>query len=155
MKATKTKTQSARFKIFHELMAVKVRHILLLSTSYEAWIMEEDCRLSEQIINEYRGLNLSHPPHLTWVSSVEEALEQIETRHFDLVITISRTIDSDASRAGDDIKEKRPDMPVILCSGFSAKIENKTAEDIGIRKYIEKPVNLEKLSRIIREVMDE
>lgn len=114
MNAPKTKPQSARFKIFHELMANKIRHILLLSTSYEAWIMEEDCRLSEQIINEYRGLNLSHPPHLTWVSSVEAALDRIESRHFDLVIVISRTIDSDASLAGDDIKEKRPDMPVVL-----------------------------------------
>jgi len=50
------------FKIFHELMAKKVRDILLVSTPYDAWIMEEDCRLSERIIHEYRGLNLSNPP---------------------------------------------------------------------------------------------
>ena len=47
------KNQSSRFKVFHELMRNKVEHILLISTSYEAWIMEEDRRLSEQIINEY------------------------------------------------------------------------------------------------------
>ena len=35
-----------RFKIFHELMAQKVREILLVSTPYDAWIMEEDCRLT-------------------------------------------------------------------------------------------------------------
>ena len=29
--------------------------------------MEEDCRLSERIIHEYRGLNLSNPPRITWV----------------------------------------------------------------------------------------
>ena len=52
------------FKVFHELMAKKVRDILLVSTPYDAWIMEEDCRLSERIIHEYRGLNLSHPPRL-------------------------------------------------------------------------------------------
>jgi len=56
---------NSRFKLFHELMARKVRHILLVSTPYDAWIMEEDCRLSERIINEYQGLNLSHPPRLT------------------------------------------------------------------------------------------
>ena len=58
-----------KFKIFHELMARKVRNMLLVSTPYDAWIMEEDCRLSERIINEYRGLNLSNPPRITWVSA--------------------------------------------------------------------------------------
>ena len=44
------------FKIFHELMKNKIREILLVSSLYEACIMEEDCRLSERIINEYRGV---------------------------------------------------------------------------------------------------
>ena len=55
-------TFDPRFKIFHELMASKVRDILLVSTPYDAWIMEKDARLSERIVNEYRGLNLSNPP---------------------------------------------------------------------------------------------
>ena len=114
MKSKKTNNPSSRFKIFHELMPKKVRRILLISTSYEAWIMEEDCRLSEQIVNEYRGLNLSHPPQLSWVSSLSEALRQIEQSHFDLVITISRTVDSEAYRTGDEIKQKRSDIPVVL-----------------------------------------
>lgn len=36
-----------RFKLFHELMSRKVREILLISTPYDAWVMEEDCRLSK------------------------------------------------------------------------------------------------------------
>ena len=50
----------------------KVRHILLVSTPYDAWIMEEDCRLSERIINEYRGLNLSRPPRITQAASASD-----------------------------------------------------------------------------------
>ncbi len=114
MKSKKTNNQSSRFKIFHELMPKKVRRILLISTSYEAWIMEEDGRLSEQIVHEYRGLNLSHPPQLSWVSSLSEALSRIEQSHFDLVITISRTVDSQAYRTGDEIKQKKPGMPVVV-----------------------------------------
>ena len=60
-----------KFKIFHELMARKVRDVLLVSTPYDAWIMEEDCRLSERIIHEYRGLNLSNPPRITWVPTAD------------------------------------------------------------------------------------
>jgi CheY-like chemotaxis protein len=102
------------FKIFHELMAKKVRDILLVSTPYDAWIMEEDCRLSERIIHEYRGLNLSNPPRFTWVASAEEALAAIEGKNFDLVITMLHLADMDAFVFGQEIKKKDPDLPVIL-----------------------------------------
>jgi hypothetical protein len=114
MNSKKTDNSSSRFKVFHDLMAKKVRRILLVSTYYEAWIMEEDGRISEQIVHEYRGLNLSDPPRLTWVSSLSEALQQLEQTHFDLVITIARTTDSDVFRTGGEIKKKWPDMPVVL-----------------------------------------
>jgi DNA-binding response OmpR family regulator len=105
-----------RFKVFHELMAKKVREILLVSTPYDAWIMEEDCRLSERIINEYRGLNLSHPPRLNWVSSADEALTALDGKQFDMVITISRAASLDAIAVGEKIKSKVPDLPVMLLS---------------------------------------
>ncbi len=102
------------FKIFHELMTQKVREILLVSSLYDACIMEEDGRLSERIIHEYRGLNLSQPPRITWVSSAEEALSALDTKEFDMVITMPRLADMDAFVLGQTIKSKSPDLPVIL-----------------------------------------
>ncbi len=105
-----------RFKIFHELMAKKIREVLLVSTPYEAWIMEEDCRLSERIIHEYRGLNLSNPPRLTWVSSAAEALNALDQKKFDMVITMHQLADMDAYSLGKKIKAKAPKLPVVLLS---------------------------------------
>jgi CheY-like chemotaxis protein len=102
------------FKIYHELMANKVRDVLLVSTPYDAWIMEEDCRLSERIIHEYRGLNLSNPPRFTWVATAEGALAALENKNFDLVITMLHLADMDAFVLGRAIKKKDPDLPVIL-----------------------------------------
>ena len=102
------------FKIFHELMIKKVKEILLVSSLYDFCIMEEDGRLSERIIHEYRGLNLSQPPRITWVSSAEEALSVLDIKEFDLVITMPRLADMDAFAMGQTIKSKRPDLPVIL-----------------------------------------
>ncbi len=102
------------FKIFHELMANKVREILLVSTPYDAWIMEEDCRLSERIIHEYRGLNLSNPPRFTWVATAGEALAALDKKNFDLVITMLQLADMDAFMLGRKIKNKDRDLPVIL-----------------------------------------
>ncbi len=102
------------FKVYHDLMAKKVRDILLVSTPYDAWIMEEDCRLSERIIHEYRGLNLSNPPRFTWVATAEEALAAIDKKNFDMVITMLHLADMDAFLLGQAIKERDPDLPVIL-----------------------------------------
>jgi CheY-like chemotaxis protein len=108
-----------RFKIFHELMARKVRDILLVSTPYDAWILEEDCRLSERIIHEYRGLNLSNPPRFTWVSSAQEALAVLDQKKFDMVISMLQLADMDVFALGEKIKSKVPDLPVVLLAHAS------------------------------------
>ena len=105
-----------KFKIFHELMARKVRDVLLVSTPYDAWIMEEDCRLSERIINEYRGLNLSNPPRITWVPTVPAALSTLAGKHFDLVLSMLHLSEAETGLLGRKIKEHNPDLPVIHLS---------------------------------------
>jgi hypothetical protein len=105
-----------KFKIFHELMARKVRDVLLVSTPYDAWIMEEDCRLSERIIHEYRGLNLSNPPRITWVPTAEAALSALADRKFELVLTMLNPSDEGAHGLGIEIKKHDPDLPVVHLS---------------------------------------
>ncbi len=103
-----------RFKIFHELMRKKVGDILLVSTLYDACIMEEDGRLAERIIHEYQGLSLSEPPRLTWASSAEEAFRFLDQKPFDLVITMRRLADMDVYAFGEELKKKNPKLPVVV-----------------------------------------
>ena len=104
----------ARFKIFHELMSIKIREILLVSSPYDAFIMEEDGRLSSRIINEYRGLNLSQPPRVTQTSSAEEALSLLRNKKFDMVIATPHLDDMDPFSLGIEIKKINAEMPVML-----------------------------------------
>lgn len=115
-KKPQVKEFDPRFKIFHELMGRKIRDVLLLSSPYDAWIMEEDCRLSERIIHEYRGLNLSNPPRLHWISSSQSALAELEKKAFDMVIIVSHQADQEALNTGAKIREKAPRLPVVLLS---------------------------------------
>jgi hypothetical protein len=103
-----------RFKAFHELMANKIREILLVSSPYDAFILEEDGSLASRIINEYRGLNLSQPPRVTRTSSAYAALELLNERVFNMVITMPHLDDMDAFSLSLEIKNIRPDLPVIL-----------------------------------------
>jgi len=48
----------------------------------------------------------------------------------------------------------RPDIPVILCTGFSERINNQAAKDMGIRELLIKPIMLGKLANTIRRVLD-
>lgn len=102
------------FKIFHELMPFKVQEILLVSSPYDAFIMEEDGSLATRIINEYHGLNLSGAPRITLVSSGHEALERIQQQAFDLVITMPNVGGMDAFSLGTAIKKINPTQQVVL-----------------------------------------
>ena len=102
------------FKTFFELMARKVNEILLVSSPYDAFIMEEDGRIAQQIIREYQGLNLSRPPRMTWVATAKEALTALERTRFDIVITMPRVDDMDAFEFGRQVKQARPGLPVFL-----------------------------------------
>ncbi len=124
------------FKVFHELMAKKVTEILLVSTPYDAFIMEEEGRLAERIIHEYRGLNLSRPPHLTRVTTAQEAITALARKNFDLVITMPRLDDMDAFGLSRHIKEIYPALPVFLLAHSTNRLLLDT--DYRIRRSIDK-----------------
>src|SRR4030042_1545803 len=77
-----------RFQGFQNLMRLRIRDVLLVSSLYDLYLFEEDGRLYELIRNEYQGLNLSDSPELTRVSSGQEAINLAkEEKRFDLIIT--------------------------------------------------------------------
>jgi DNA-binding NarL/FixJ family response regulator len=110
------------FKVFFELMRLKVTEILLVSSPYDAFIMDEDGRLAERIIQEYQGLNLSRPPRVTWVSTITDALAALDRGHFDIVITMPRVDDMDAFDFGQKVKAKMPDLPVYLLTPNTSSV---------------------------------
>ena len=53
------------------------------------------------------------------------------------------------------VKEIRPDIPVILCTGFSEKINAKTAESIMIDGFLMKRISINEMAQTIRKVLDD
>ncbi|MBC8383041.1 MAG: hypothetical protein H8E22_04435, partial [Candidatus Cloacimonetes bacterium] len=99
---------------FHNLMKYHIKEILLVSTFYDAFIFEQDGRLSEQIFGEYRQLNLSTSPRITSVPTGRQALEMLENRSFDLVITMMRIGEISPFELSRRIKQRYPNMPILL-----------------------------------------
>jgi len=99
---------------FHNLMKNGIREILLVSTFYDAFIFEQDGRLSEQIFGEYRQLNLSTAPRITSVPTGIQALELLKTQKFDLVITMMRIGEVSPFKLAKEIKQNHPNLPILL-----------------------------------------
>jgi len=103
-----------RSQTYHALMPFKVREILIVSSLYDAFIIEEEGLISELVIGQYQHLLLSSPPRVTRVYSGEKALLKLKESHYDLVITMSKHIGMDPYDFGKKIKKLHPNLPVIL-----------------------------------------
>jgi DNA-binding NtrC family response regulator len=53
-----------------------------------------------------------------------------------------------------EIRAIRPDMPVILCTGYSDQIDDKKAEMAGINEYMIKPLSMQEIAGAIRRVLE-
>ncbi|NOZ13220.1 MAG: phosphoenolpyruvate synthase [Acidobacteria bacterium] len=103
-----------KFSGFHDLMQYRVREILLVSSLYDAFVLEEDGRISERIFSEYVDLNLRFIPKITRVSTAVEALELVAAHRFDLVITMPHVSGLSAMELGGRIKKTSPGIPVVM-----------------------------------------
>ena len=92
----------------------------------------------------------------TRTSGVEAlALFRTGPNDFDLVITDMTMPNMTGDKLAMELMKLRPDIPVILCTGYSKKISDETASDIGIKAFIYKPVVKADLAKTVRKVLDE
>ncbi len=117
------------FQIYHDLMANKVREVLLVASAFDAFFMEEGGRLASRIINEYQGLNLSQPPRIHRVASGAQALEYLDREGFDLVITMPVVDDMDAFALSAAVRKLRPGLPVVLLAHTPRAVPRTLGDD--------------------------
>lgn len=78
-----------------------------------------------------------------------------EPYQFDLVITDQTMPKMTGLELAGALLKIRPDLPVILCSGYSESITNERIQSIGIRQYMTKPYLKQELAQTIRDILDE
>jgi signal transduction histidine kinase len=85
-----------------------------------------------------------------------KALEHVrrDPRAIDLVVTDMTMPRMTGDALAREIMGIRPDLPVILCTGFSSRIDENEAIEMGIRAFVSKPILRADLARTIRKVLD-
>ncbi len=99
---------------FQDLMPHRVREVLLVSSPYDAFILQEDQHILERILTEYAELSLSWLPNITFAPTGKDGLRLLTRRRFDLVMTMPRLLDTDIISFAQEVKARDPMMPVIL-----------------------------------------
>ena len=157
-----------RFQGFQNLMRLRVSNILLVSSLYDLYLFEEDGRLYELIRNEYQGLNLSHSPELTRVSSGYDAINRAKDEgRFDLIISTMHIEDMTALNFAKLARQSGLDLPIVLLGHDNRELKSLMMNPdselfdkvfiwtgdfriiIGIIKYLEDKMNVEHDSKIV------
>ncbi len=114
---------------FQALMQHRIFNVLLIASPYDAFMMEEDGRVEEQLYNEYVALNLSSPPRVTRVSTMAEALEAMRLKAFDIVVAMPGGDLSETFEGSALLKKAFPNVPIVVLTPFSKEVSRRLANE--------------------------
>lgn len=91
------------------------------------------------------------------VTNPDVALAAFKENHdkFDMVITDYIMPEMTGDRLAREILEIRPDIPVIMCTGFNRSLTPESVKAAGIKKFLTKPLELEEFVKTIRDVFQQ
>ncbi len=110
---------------FTSLMLHRIYHVLLISSVYDAFILEEDGRIDEQIFNEYMSLNLRYPPEFIKATSKEQVFQKLESVNIDLVIIMLSADEKVTFDLSNEIKHQYEHIPIVVLTPFSREVRIK------------------------------
>jgi hypothetical protein len=110
-------------------MRSRIRKILMICSNYDAFVLEEDGRIENQVRNEYRELNLSNPPKFIWANSSAQAKEIVGSEDgIDAIICMFNEQDKGLFPFAKELKEKGLGIPFILLIHYSRAVRHRVLE---------------------------
>ena len=111
----------------------------------------------EQVIRDTSQMMLEQLGYkVTATGNPLQALAMIKNNgtHFDLVISDQTMPEITGLELLQRVKKIQPELPFILCTGFSEQLNEETALAMGAKKYLMKPVNFKQLAGMVRQILD-
>lgn len=122
---------------FNLLMQKRIHKVLLICSNYDAYMLEEDGRIDEQIFNEYVSLNLRYPPTFVQTDNAKDAFRILEEESIDLVISMLSLGKTDTFELAKKIKTRHPGIPIVVLTYFSREVSIRLEkEDLSAIDYV-------------------
>jgi hypothetical protein len=119
------------------LMQKRIRTVLIISSNYDFFMLEEDGRIDEQIFNEYVSLNLRYPPVFVKATSAREAFRILDKGEIDLVIEMLNLGRDDAFSLAQRIRKKYEEVPIVVLTHFNREVSLRLQdEDLSAIDYV-------------------
>lgn len=136
---------------FQKQSIIKPKEIIQGGTEQILLVDDEEAILAmERHILERLGYKV------TSRTSSLEALEAFRAKpyKFDLVINDLAMPNMSGDKLAAELIKIRPDIPILLCSGFSETMSEERAVSIGIKDFLMKPISMTDLSKKVRRLLD-
>lgn len=114
---------------FQNLMQKRIFNVLLIATPYDAFMLEEDGRVEEQVYNEYVALNLSSAPRFVKVANYAEAYKELASKSYDLIIAMPGVDISETFTEAYKMDKLYPDIPFVVLTPFSNEVRRRIANE--------------------------
>lgn len=122
---------------FSKLMQKRIFKILLICSSYDAFTLEEDGRIDEQIFNEYVSLNLRYPPVFIQAHTTREVVKILKEERIDLIISMLNVGGDDTFNLAKKLKKHHPNIPIVVLTHFSREVSLRLQhEDLSAIDYV-------------------
>lgn len=99
--------------VLYDLQPFKVKEILLFADLYDAYSLEKEGRIFEDVLGEYQQLNLISIPRITGVSNYKELFELLQQKHFDMLIVVTGVEYNRPMKVSKIAKQKYPHLPIF------------------------------------------
>lgn len=122
---------------FRDLMEKRIGNVLLVASPYDAFMLEEDGRVEEQVFMEYEVLGLSSAPRFTTVATTSEADTALAQRDFDLIIAMPGVEIHDTFLWAREVELLYPEIPFVVLTPFSREVSRRIdKEDLSSVDYV-------------------
>ncbi|MGC9194385.1 MAG: response regulator [Syntrophobacteraceae bacterium] len=117
-------------------------------------IVEDEPTLARAMSRMLQSLGYGVQTRANGEQALQVFRSQVGENPFDLVITDMTMPKMTGAELVKEILSLKPDQPIILCTGFSEKIDLEKARALGIGGFLMKPVAVEELAALVRSLLD-
>jgi len=146
-------TFSVFFPVTEEKIVTKSKIVEELSTGDERILFIDDEKSIVKVIKKIlERLGYKVETKMNPVDALE--LFRSNPDHFDLVITDMAMPQMTGDKLVREILNIRSEMPIIICTGFSEKVSEDNAKELGIKAFAMKPLVIQDFAMTVRQVLD-
>jgi CheY-like chemotaxis protein len=125
-----------------------------LPTGHGRILLVDDEKFVVEMLKEMLG-QLGYEVAARYSSADALEVFQAEPERFDLVITDQTMPHMTGTDLAKQMRKIRPDIPIVLCTGFSAMIDEARAKKIGIKAFLMKPVAVQQLAEEVHKLLNQ